>query len=445
MMMKPTRDLLIHLALLCAFFVLATFAGPNRPFPQHTTYASGSILPSVGQATLDSDVETFYNYWKQTYVSTSTVNGQFRARVIDNSQGGNGGTVSEGMGYGMIIVVMMAGYDPDAQTIFDGMFNYARAYPVPGAPNLMIWQIDSSGTTSQSDSAFDGDADIAYALILADAQWGSSGTINYAAEALATLEDIANYTIGANSLLPELGNWVPDATHTQYTPRSSDFMYGHFRAYSRFQTSQSSFWTSVLQACENAVDQIQANEGSVTGLLPDFMVYSSSLGRYQPAPSNFLESSNDGSYYYNAGRDPWRIGVDWLLNGNQKAYNQVTKISNWVANNAGNNGQNIRPGYTLSGTPIDTSYFSSFFASPLGVAAMLQSSQQTWLDSIYNAVKNNHDTYYEDTVTMICMIIMSGNYWDPTANSSTGGSDGSDGGAAELYSWVKYTHYLKNL
>jgi len=41
-----------------------------------------------------------------------------------------------------------------------------------------------------ADSATDGDLDIAYALLLADNQWGSSGSVDYKAEALAVLSDI---------------------------------------------------------------------------------------------------------------------------------------------------------------------------------------------------------------------------------------------------------------
>jgi len=40
------------------------------------------------------------------------------------------------------------------------------------------------------DSAADGDLDIAYALLLADRQWGSCGTVNYLLEAQRVLVDV---------------------------------------------------------------------------------------------------------------------------------------------------------------------------------------------------------------------------------------------------------------
>ena len=44
----------------------------------------------------------------------------------------------------------------------------------------MDWKVPQTGG---DDSAFDGDADIAYGLLLAHAQWGSDGSVNYAADA----------------------------------------------------------------------------------------------------------------------------------------------------------------------------------------------------------------------------------------------------------------------
>ena len=71
------------------------------------------------------------------------------------------------------------------------------------------------------DSAFDGDADIALALLLADAQWGSGGKVNYRAAASEVISGIGESTIGPESHLPLLGDWVnPQGTqYNQYTIR----------------------------------------------------------------------------------------------------------------------------------------------------------------------------------------------------------------------------------
>ena len=71
------------------------------------------------------------------------------------------------------------------------------------------------------------------------------------------------------------------------------------------------------------------------------------------------------------------------------------------------------PATELDGDPLDT-YFTTFFAAPLGVAAMVTTGQQQWLNDIYDAVYDVQEDYYEDSVTLLCLLVMTGNFWDPT-------------------------------
>jgi hypothetical protein len=67
-------------------------------------------------------------------------------------------------------------------------------------------------------------------------------------------------------------------------------------------------------------------------------------------------------------------------------------------------------GYTLNGVP-GTAGPSSPFVSLFGVAAMV-GSDQAWLDAIRNGMAIDQG-YYGDSITMLCMIVMSGNWWAP--------------------------------
>jgi hypothetical protein len=82
----------------------------------------------------------------------------------------------------------------------------------------------------------------------------------------------------------------------------------------------------------------------------------------------------------------------------------------------------IKPGYLLSGAPIPPGdYFTTFFASPMGVAAMCDPADQSWLNAIYDAVRARQENYYEDSVNLLCLFAMTGNYWDPVpVNPHTG-------------------------
>lgn len=365
-------------------------AAAKRPFPQHTKYASGTILPSHRtQAQLDDDVRAYYAVWKSTFLKKD---GSLYRVSFGSTNPAR--TVSEGQGYGMVIVAMMAGHDPDAQAIFDGLWQFARKYPSNGDSRLMAWQVPP-GTDS---SAFDGDADIAYGLLLADAQWGSGGAIDYRGAAREVIAGMTASTIGPQSHLPMLGDWVDPngAKYNQYTVRTSDFMPAHFRAFG---------WADVVKATQALIDRLQREHP----LLPDFVVDDA------PAPPNFLEASSDGAYGYNAGRDPWRLGTDAVLHSDRKSRDAARRIAQWARLATNGDPLRLRGGYQLDGTPLpDRDYFTIFFAAPIGVAAMTDTAQQEWLNDLYDAVRARHEDYYEDSVTLQCLLVMSGNAWSPS-------------------------------
>ncbi|HEX6100710.1 MAG TPA: glycosyl hydrolase family 8 [Thermoanaerobaculia bacterium] len=381
-------------ALAVVLVTLTIAAEPRRPFPQHTRPAAGTILPSHRtQAQLDDDVRAYYQVWKSKFL-IETDDGLYRVSFGSTNPGR---TVSEGQGYGMMIAAMMAGHDPDAQRIFDGLWCFAEKYPSRGDPRLMSWQVPPGN----SSSAFDGDADIAYGLLLAHAQWGSDGEIDYRAAAREVIAGMLVSTIGPESKLPMLGDWVdPDgAPYSQHTVRTSDFMPTHFRAFG---------WTQVLKETQALVEHLQRTWSPGTGLLPDFVVHGA------PAPPHFLEAASDGDYGYNAGRDPWRLGTDAVLHGDRKSREQARRIAQWARAATGGDPLRLRGGYRLDGTPLPgRDYFTIFFASPIGVAAMTDPSQQEWLNAIYETVRARHEDYYEDSVTMLCLLVMSGNAWSP--------------------------------
>ena len=394
----------------------ASASSPQHPFPQHVTYAPGTIWPNHrAQAQLDNDARTFYNYWKDKYLDEVPGN-PTRYRILSNPKR----TVSEGQGYGMIIIAIMAGHDPNAQAMFDGLWYFARDHPSNIDTRLMAWEIpeDAGGESS----AFDGDADIAYGLLLAHAQWGSDGAVNYQAEARTVITAILESTIGPDSYLPTLGDWVNSngSTYNQYTPRSSDFMPAHFRAYGR--ATGDTTWNDVVTATQGVVSHLQTHHSPNTGLLPDF-IQPVSVTHHTPRPADphFLEGAHDGHYYYNAGRDPWRMATDALLNNDPTSMTQTQRIADWIASATGGNPADIKAGYHLDGALLaESDYFTTLFVAPFGVALMTRPTQQQFLNDIYDAVYNAHEDYYEDSVTLLSLLVMSRNYWDPTVAASPG-------------------------
>jgi hypothetical protein len=102
------------------------------------------------------------------------------------------------------------------------------------------------------------------------------------------------------------------------------------------------------------------------------------------------------------------------LNDDEASRAIVQKISHWIEASAGGDPADIRAGYDLDGNPKpDSDYFTTFFVAPMGVAAMNDPAQQEWLNAVYDAVYDQHIDYYEDSVTLLCLLVMSGNAWTP--------------------------------
>lgn len=408
------RDLSVTTPYETAVTIPAGTSGGDPDYGSHVqSYVDGTLLPSqYSQSQLDQIVGNYYDSWKADWLRVDPGGNGYRV-IMDSS----GRTTSESQGYGMLILAHMDGYDPQAQAIFDGLFQYSRANPSEGNPDLMDWaQPDAYG----NNSAFDGDADIAYALLVADAQWGSDGAVNYLQEAITIIDAMYESMIGPDSHLPMLGDWVNPygSGRNQWSVRTSDFMYDHFRAFEA--ATGTGAWNEVIAATQSVLTKLQQQSG--TGLVPDFVIVDPVTGNVSPAPSGFLEV-NDQYYWYNAGRVPWRIGADAVLSGDAVSLAQAQMLSEFFQQSSNGNPSLIRGGYQLDGTPLN-SWSDPFFRAAVGVSAMTGSDagDQAWLNSVFDSVATTHSNYYADSVSMLSMLVMSGNYISPASALGTGGT-----------------------
>lgn len=374
----------------------------NKPFPQHTSYVSGTIKPNhVTQSMMDNAVRTKWDSWKSSFLIPAGL-GKY---VVKYNSAGE--TVSEAHGYGMLFTVLMAGYDSDAQTYFDGLYEYYKAHPSDHNPYLMAWKQNSSfQNIGGANSATDGDMDIAYALLLADKQWGSSGTIDYLGAAQNIINAIMTHDVNATEWTLRLGDWATSGAYDTAT-RPSDFMLHHLKGFQK--ATGDTRWTNVLDKTYMIINSVHTSYSPNTGLLPDFVVKSGS--DYQPASSGFLEGDKDGKYYYNSSRTPWRITTDYLMTGEKRAKEQLNKMNGFIKSAANSDPANVRAGYDLNGASIVT-YNSGAFYAPFGVSAMISSANQSWLNSVWNYTVNaSAEGYYEESIKLFSMIVMSGNWW----------------------------------
>jgi endo-1,4-beta-D-glucanase Y len=380
------------------------------PFGSHRLqYPAGTIRPKGAQADLDAAVAGIYDAWKSRYLIASC-GGQV-IRTGGGTGAGSALTVSEGHGYGMMITAIMAGHDPQAQQLFDGLYQVFRSQPSNLNRNLMAWAIGSDCKAIQpATSATDGDLDIAFALMLANRQWGSAGAIDYAGEARRVIAAIGASEMNATTGLPLLGDWARQSAMAWAT-RPSDFMLDHFRAFGALTGSAG--WTVTVDKIYALADTLQTKFSPATGLLPDF-VTDTQTSSPRPPNGELLESDNDDDYGWNSCRVPWRFGTDWVVSGDPRAKQVLERINRWIKNAAGGDPKKVIDGYRLDGGSFGGGDSAAFIA-PFGVAALVDASHQDWLDAIWTWLVRPDGTegYYADSIKLLSLIVMSGNWWSP--------------------------------
>ncbi len=379
---------------------------PFHPFPAHTGYAGGLLPAAYTNDEMDVHVADFYSYWKSHFVRNDCQDTTlFYVWFSDTAI-----SVSEGLGYGMMITAIMAGYDSDAKRIFDGMYKYVKMHPSSINGNLTDWiQHGCGDSDNNDDAATDGDIDIAFALLLADAQWGSAGEINYFEEALTRIQAIRESEVNNVTSTLLLGDWCSeDDSLYYYSVRSSDFILAELKVFAALDNA--GVWGSIIDKVYEIINEVA---DSNTGLLPDFITSVNS--HPEPAQPFFLEDTTDGFYYYNACRVPLRLGMDYLLTGDERAKNVCVKINDWLYNASNDNPSNISNGYLLDGTAL-YDWNDATFLGPFAVGAMCGDNQQ-WLNDLYEALLyegcETQNDYYACTLKMLSLLVLSGNFWLP--------------------------------
>ena len=349
----------------------------SKPFPQNANV--GTCAVASGSAAMANELSHAYWRWTNNFVQGN--------QVVAVEQ--DGGTVtSESMGYGMLIAAAVGD-----KTAFDGFWGYVQTNMSGG---LMTWKVGGSG------SATDGDVDIAYALLMADAQWGG-----YQTAADSMISAIKSGDVSGDQLNP--GNSWGDAFNPSY------FAPSYFRTFGGMD--------SVITA---GYSRINTNTSATTAGFPtDWTDWS---GNPVQSPGQVTAGFPRPAYGYDAARVPWRVGLDGCLNGGSGstlANTIVSFFSNKYA--SGTLIDLMKAGWMKdTGMPATASDapggpardFQGSFIGPLGVGAMA-ADNATVRDRAFRTIMDilenddfNH-TYFPSTVGLITALIMSGNFPAP--------------------------------
>jgi putative cell wall-binding protein/endo-1,4-beta-D-glucanase Y len=380
-----------------------------RPFGSHLIDSTaGAALPPGGRAAADVDTVAAYDAWKAAYVVAGCGAERY---FVDASTSGGWMVVSEGQGYGMVITALMAGADPLARTVFDGLYRYVEDHPSEVDPELMAWHQGTDCVSNPGDagSATDGDLDIAFALLLADLQWGSTGAIDYADAASKRIAAVKRSEINTQTHLPLLGDWTVSGDRFWFATRTSDLMIDHFRAFA--DATGDAFWNDVIAASGALITTMQATYASGSGLLPDFVVDTDTTPR--PAPPGFLESDFDGDFSWNACRTPWRLAAGWLAARDETSLAAVNRMRRWATTSTKGDPARIRAGYQLDGTAL-VAYGDLAFTAPMAAVAAPYLDAQAWIDAAWTQLRSApKGGYYADSIRLQVMLLISGSYWLP--------------------------------
>ena len=382
-------------------------APPVAPEAPARVYPFAVVRPSAPPQAQNAAVLAYYRAWKSAFVRQSCGSGAYQVFSPDARYS----FVAEAQGYGMVIAASMHRLDPEARTVFDGLLTYVLAHPSRNNTDLAASEQDETCTDQGGgNSATDGDMDIAYALLLADRLWGSSGRYDYRDLAVRRIRAIKASTVHPDSNLMLLGDWSkPSRPELFSTSRTSDWNLQYFQAFEN--ATGDTGWSAIRTAHRQAINRIQSSYSPATGLLPDFVQWTAA-GGVAPVRGKVLESDRDGDYNFNACRTPWRIGVDAITSGDAASTAAAIKINKWFTATTGGDPDKIRSGYTLSGTAYGTANDIAFWA-PLAVTAMADPAGQQWLDALWAklaASTVDAEKYFGATIQMQVMLVATGNW-----------------------------------
>lgn len=376
--------LLVSIAFLC---LKSNSQTPTQPFPANKVYGNGLMATNKNS----QDAQTNYDTWKNNFVADCT-NGRKRIKFDDPSK-----TVSEGIGYGMLLSVYMA----DKQ-LFDGLWLYYKDNV--NSNGVMNWKINGCSGIDGQNGATDAELDAALALIVADYQWASTGTINYKTDAKTLIAAIKAHEVEANTFVLKPGDQFGGSQITN----PSYFSPAYYRVFGTF-TNDAAFWNSVAAKSYTIINKNLTVNNAIGGLVSDWCTES---GSYSAIASQNGYNREGKAYTYDAARTPWRIAVDYLWYGSTDAKTYAKKSSDFVRVTLGGSA-NIKDGYNQNGTLVGQ-WHNATFVGAFACAAM-GGDNQTHLDASYTDLKNLNEpnSYFNHTLKTLYSLLLTGNFYLP--------------------------------
>jgi endo-1,4-beta-D-glucanase Y len=363
----------------------------NKPFPQNVQYVKGFASKNISAR----QVRAVYDIWKRQYLKADCGSGYYRVEFGDPF----GTTVSEGMGYGMLLTA----YFGD-RAEFDGLWKFVQKNRNPNG--VMGWKVNCSGPLTSDgiwgqNAATDGDLDIALALVAAIDQWGDT----YRAQATDYIAAIKRSQFTTCSQTGRVVQKPGDSFGGCDFGNSSYWMPGYYRVFQ--ELTGDAFWGT---AADDSYELFFANRHATTGFNSNEVDQYGNIANGQ----NFVN--------YNGCRTPWRIVSDYLWFGTARAKDMTDKLTDW-ADSVGI--QSVVDGYNVDGTRAAGSEWnkSNPWTGAWAAGAMSKSQDRVDRFTTHFLSCNDDDGYYDTSLRALYMLTVSGNFWKPGTPATAHGGD----------------------
>ena len=351
-MFKPKARLIL------LFFSLFFGCAEHTAGPMSTPAQKGERAPGLGSCRLPSGADPkvaleLYEKWKADLLTTDGAGGFVRVRRPNSGTQLNS-TNSEGIAYGMLLAV----YANDQPT-FDALWQYEQLHL--GKNGLMEWEIGPDGSVIGEGAATDGDEDMAFALVMADARWRGRGTLPkpYREYATQQIDLIWRFEVDharGDTLMPG------DRFDGAKVLNISYFAPAFYRVFGAV-TQREAQWQRVVDSSYRvlAATLNDTNRNVDTGLVP---AWSTPEGVPQAPP----DTGHPIHHQLDSCRTPFRIAQDYCWFGEPRARRYLETISGFHARVGV---KHLLDGYQLDGAPFPTAKLHlAAFVAGAGAAAM---------------------------------------------------------------------------
>jgi len=378
---------IVFLLVLCAF---SAYSAVNYPYPQQKSYGNGTINTTVSNAS--TNLKSKFTSFLSTHYEENQ--GKTLGRIkFDNTQQ----TVSEGIGYGMIMMVYFSDNSKSYKDEFDRLWAYYNNFL--NGNKLMHWKINGFSNVAEMNAASDAEFDVALALVMAHYQFGDQ---KYLEDAKSLIAKIRQYEFDPNNLHRPGDNWNSKRNPSYVSPAA-------FEIFKEVETEQAAKWSDIITANYTLLKNNQ-NKSSVK------------------LPSDWC--NDDGSvnganeFGYDASRAPWRWAWANAWYGHADAKTLLGNLVSWVNNQIP---ANIKGPIQLNGTINGNQ--NSTFVGPLTNVLSYSSTYQSKMNDYWNTLIGLNDaSYFNKAMQIITGLLATGNMPNLKALAETQPSSSSGGG-----------------